>query len=86
MESFEVLQLFIIEIRIKYVINMVLSAVDLEKLSEEDRDDILSKFESDELDDMGDMEGMGDEENPDEFDITSDSEVEDIQSNLDTPV
>jgi hypothetical protein len=68
---------------IKYVINMVLSAVDLEKLSEEDREDILSKFESDELDDM---EGMGDEENPDEFDITSDSEVEDIQSNLDTPV
>jgi hypothetical protein len=33
---------------IKYVINMVLSAADLSSLSEEDKEDILSKFESDE--------------------------------------
>ena len=70
---------------IKYVINMVLSAADLEKLSDEDREDILSKFESDEMDDdMGDMDDLGD--GGDNEDITSDSEVEDIQADFDTPV
>lgn len=60
---------------IKYVINMVLSAVDLKSLSEEDKEDILSKFEEDaESEDMG-ME-----------DITSDTEVENIQSDMDVPV
>ena len=64
---------------IKYVINMVLSSVDLTNLSEEDKEDVLSKFESDE--DMGDEDmSMGDE------DITSDSEVSDIQSSMDVPV
>ena len=33
---------------IKYVINMVLSAVDLEKLDDEDKDEILTKLEGDE--------------------------------------
>jgi hypothetical protein len=66
---------------IKYVINMVLSSVDLTNLSEEDKEDILSKFESDEDMDMEDDDmGMGDE------DITGDSEVEDIQSDMDIPV
>jgi hypothetical protein len=66
---------------IKYVINMVLSSVDLTNLSEEDKEDILSKFESDEDMDMEDDDmGMGDE------DITGDSEVEDIQSDMDVPV
>jgi hypothetical protein len=49
---------------IKYVINMVLSAIDLGNLSEEDKEDIMSKFEGEEdmSDmDMGDMD-MGDEE------------------------
>lgn len=41
---------------IKYVINMVLSSFDLGSLSEEDKEDILSKF--DETEDLGD-EGMG---------------------------
>jgi hypothetical protein len=45
---------------IKYVINMVLSAADLNSLSEEDKEDIISKFDEEEgMDDMGD-EGMGD--------------------------
>jgi hypothetical protein len=67
---------------IKYVLNMVISSVDLNNLSEEDREDVLSKFESDEDMDMGDENmGMGDEE-----DITSDSEVEDIQADMDVPV
>jgi hypothetical protein len=63
---------------IKYVINMVLSSFDLNELSEEDREDILSKFE-DETEDLGgdDMDGL---------DMTDDSEVEDIQTDMDVPV
>jgi valyl-tRNA synthetase len=68
---------------IKYVINMVLSSLDLANLSEEDKEDVLSKFESDEDMDMGD-EGMGSETPED--DITSDTEVEDIQADMDVPV
>jgi hypothetical protein len=69
---------------IKYVINMVLSSVNLSELSEEDKEDIMAKFE-----DLGDEgESMDDEmgsELPDE-DMTSDTEVEDIQANMDVPV
>ena len=63
---------------IKYVINMVLSSFDLSELSEEDREDILSKFE-DETEDLGgdDMDGE---------DFTDDSEVEDIQADMDIPM
>jgi len=46
---------------IKYVINMVLSAADLKNLSEEDKEDIISKFDEEEgMEDMG-----GEEEIPD---------------------
>jgi hypothetical protein len=45
---------------IKYVINMVLSAADLSSLSEEDKEDIMSKFEEEEED--GGMGDMGDED------------------------
>jgi hypothetical protein len=63
---------------IKYVINMVLSSLDLKTLTEEDREDILSKFD-DESEDLGgdDMGGL---------DMTDDSEVEDIQADMDVPV
>jgi len=63
---------------IKYVINMVLSSFNLSELSEEDREDILSKFE-DETEDLGgdDMDGE---------DLTDDSEVEDIQADMDIPM
>jgi len=48
---------------IKYVINMVLSAADLKNLSEEDKEDIMSKFEEDEdMGEEGGMEDMGGEE------------------------
>jgi hypothetical protein len=53
---------------IKYVINSILSAIDVESLDEEDREDIMNKLEGVEDeegmdDDMGfDEEGMGDEE------------------------
>ena len=69
---------------IKYVINMVLSSLDLASLSEEDKEDILSKFEEVESDE--DMADMGGEELPAEDDITSDTEVEDIQADMDVPV
>jgi hypothetical protein len=63
---------------IKYVINMVLSSLDLKSLSEEDKEDILSKFDE-ESEDLGgdDMDGL---------DLTDDSEVEDIQSDMDIPI
>jgi hypothetical protein len=48
---------------IKYVINMVLSSLELNNLSDEDKEDIMTKFEEDEMD-MEDMGGedMGGEE------------------------
>ena len=55
---------------IKYVINMVLSSLELNSLSDEDKEDVMMKFEDDEMggEDMGgeDMGGedMGDEEEP----------------------
>jgi hypothetical protein len=63
---------------IKYVINMVLSSLDLKNLSEEDREDIMSKFDEDSEDLGGD--DMGGE------DFTDDTEVEDIQADMDIPV
>jgi hypothetical protein len=63
---------------IKYVINMVLSSLELKNLSEEDKEDILSKFEED-TENLGgdDMDGQ---------DFTDDTEVEDIQADMDVPV
>jgi hypothetical protein len=60
---------------------MVLSSLDLSNLSEEDKEDIMAKFEEAE----GREENMGGEEMPGE-DITSDTEVEDIQTDMDVPV
>ena len=51
---------------IKYVINMVLSALDLEKLDEDDKEDILSKFE--EVDMYGD-------EGPESLDFGGDEDM-----------
>jgi hypothetical protein len=63
---------------IKYVINMVISSLDLKSLSEEDKDDIIDKFDED-AEDLGgdDMDGE---------DLTDDSEVEDIQADMDIPM
>ena len=63
---------------IKYVINMVLSSLDLKSLSEEDKEDIMGKFDE-ESEDLGgdDMGGL---------DMTDDSEVEDIQADMDIPM
>ena len=62
---------------VKYVINMVLSALDLTSLSEEDKEDIMTKFEEDETEDYGQEDDMDGE------DMTDDSEVEDIQADMD---
>jgi hypothetical protein len=65
---------------IKYVLNMIISAVDLDKLEEEDIEEIAKKFERDE--DFGDEEvpaeepEMGDEEVPAEEPEMDDEEIE----------
>jgi len=69
---------------IKYVINMVLSSLDLGSLGEEDKEDIMSKFE--EAEERPEDEDMGMEEPSPEEDVTSDTEVEDIQADMDVPV
>jgi hypothetical protein len=70
---------------IKYVVNMVLSAADLKNLTDEDKDDILSKFEEDETSDEMDMDNLGGDDMDGE-DMTDDTEVEDIQADMDVPV
>jgi hypothetical protein len=47
---------------IKYVINMVLSSLDLKNISEEDKEDIMSKFEDADEREEGGHEDMGGEE------------------------
>ena len=61
---------------IKYVLNSIISAVDLEKLDEEDKDDILANFE--EEIDYDDMEGDLDLGGEDEMDLDMDVEEEPI--------
>ena len=63
---------------IKYVINMVLSSLNLGELSEEDKEDIMSKFE-------GDSEDLGGDDMDGE-DMTDDTEVEDIQTDMDVEI
>jgi hypothetical protein len=63
---------------IKYVINMVLSSLNLGELSEEDKEDIMLKFE-------GDSEDLGGDDMDGE-DMTDDTEVEDIQSDMDVEI
>jgi len=62
---------------IKYVLNSILSALDLSKLTEEDYDDVMSKFEEDE--DEIDY-GVDDEAN---IDVDADDEMMDMDLDLD---
>lgn len=62
---------------IKYVLNSIISAVELERLSEEDKEDILANFEEDETD--YDMEGEVDidvESGDDELDLDLDLDMD----------
>ena len=63
---------------IKYVINSVLSAVDLDKLEDEDKEDIVSRFEEDETE-YGDeeLEGGDVDLESDEFGGEDDMDMED---------
>jgi len=72
---------------IKYVLNSIISAVDLENLDDEDKEDVLDRFEEDEEGSYGDdeemdieVDDMGDEDMDLDMDIDSeggDVEVED---------
>ena len=62
---------------IKYVLNSIISAVELERLSEEDKEDILANFEEEETD--YDMEGEVDidvESGDDELDLDLDMDLD----------
>jgi len=65
---------------VKYVINSLLSALDLSKLDEEDQEDIMSKFEEDDessYDSDMDMGSMGDDEDMDvDMDVDMDMDME----------
>jgi hypothetical protein len=77
---------------IKYVLNMIISAVDLDKLEEEDIEDIAKKFERDE--DFGDSDEipseepeMGDEEEiPADEEIDEDLSMDALESFINTPI
>jgi len=64
---------------IKYVINMVLSSLDLSKLSPEDMEDVMSKFE-----DVDAESEMGDEDMGMEPDMDMDMDV-DMEANVEIP-
>ena len=67
---------------IKYVINMVLSAIDLEKLDDEDKEDISVRFETNnEKTSKEDNEFSGDSES-DVSDETDDAELEETMNKL----
>lgn len=66
---------------IKYVLNMIISAVDLKKLDENDLDDVAKKFERDEIEEDGD-ESYEDEGTDVEDEETDLSEI-DMSDELD---
>jgi len=66
---------------IKYVINMILSAVDLDALDDDDREDIAEKFETKEDEDFQDE--FDDEGNPIEDESDDEFEDEEIPSDAD---
>ena len=78
---------------IKYILNMVISAVDLDKLDDEDIEDIAKKFEREE-DEMGDEESpeepSSDEEVPAEEPVTGDEDLGEtmdlLNSFIDSPI
>jgi hypothetical protein len=77
---------------IKYVLNMIISAVDLDKLEEEDIEDIAKKFERDE--DFGSDEEIpteepemdGEEESTSDEDLEEDLSMDALESFINTPI
>lgn len=81
---------------IKYVVNSILSALDINKLEDDDKEEILSRFDSDEFSDsdymdmakpkspMNDFDDLGDDEESDDEE-TSTEMGEDFEKELSTP-
>ena len=67
---------------IKYVINMILSAVDLDALDEEDREDIAEKFESKEDEDF--VDNFDEDGEPIDDELDGEFEDEEIPADGDT--
>lgn len=63
---------------IKYVLNMVISAVDLDKLDFEDLEDIRDKFDREEEDEMKDTDFDSDSETPEEEPVPDDEPSEEM--------
>ena len=61
---------------IKYVLDSIISAVDLDKLSEEDKEDVLENFEEDEIDYGVDDEADLDVDAGDELDLDMDLDMD----------
>src|SRR6056300_1108691 len=61
---------------IKYVLNSIISAVDLDNLTEEDKEDILANFEADEVDYGVDDEAELDVDAGDELDLDMDLDMD----------
>lgn len=60
---------------VKYVINSILSALNLDSLEEDDKEEIMNKFEGEDMEDEGmGSEDMGDEDMSDDIIGTEDSE------------
>ena len=77
---------------IKYVLNMIISAVNLDSLDEEDIEEIAKKFERDEEDFSGEEEipaeepEMEDEEIPSEDELSEMDAMDALESFIDTPI
>ena len=67
---------------IKYVINSIISAVDLEKLSEDDVEDILSKFDDEEIDYSEEGEFELDSDGSEEFDMDVEDGDEELEMDM----
>ncbi len=65
---------------IKYVLNSIISAIDLGKLSEEDKEDILNNFEGDEIDYGVDDDADLDVDSGEELDLDMDFDLGDEES------
>lgn len=75
---------------IKYVLNMVISAVDLNKLSDEDIEDIGKKFDREEESEGGEMDSMDDEEpsaeSPVDADLSEEAPMDALEAFINTPL
>ena len=65
----------------KYIINSVLSAIDMNSLEDDDKEEIIARFDSEGEEDMGDMGDMSDEE-PTDDEMDTESQPEDMDTEM----